>query len=670
LLATVLLACSPQHVTTHPHDLAAVSTVAEADSSDLHRPAYASADGGVGGTGTLPGEPDEGGIGGTGIQPGDPDEGGIGGTGVQSSGTDEGGIGGTGVQAQTVIGIVGIVGIVGRTGTTAALDTIRVGGTEIRHDADTVVRIDDHAVGIEALAIGDVVEVIAADDGSHITARSIVARHAISGPIASTDSADNLIYVLGQTVDITEAVSATGDPLALAKGDFVDIGGLRRNDGTLMASKIAVTPARSSIQLTGPLSVAAPGRLRVGETPVRVEGGSHIATEPDRIARVSGRWDGTTIVAREIQLVPRVPFRGRVDRVEIEGYLRGARPDVRDVDVAVGDFRVRVPETIAGRQLSSIRSDQRVRVNGHVSANRVVADRLSPREDTRRESAPDKGERSHRRAHGKRRTARGGHRGTDRSRSVERGRSDRPGSTDQAEPTERPESPGQPPADEDLGPGSHNQPGDHPNRADRPKRTKGSDRARPGGRADPTEQPPESVDRPEPAQQAEPVDRPEPAQQAEPVDRPEPAQQAEPVDRPEIAEKSDGVEQPELETPEAGDRPDRNESPTGTDRPEPADGPESVEQVEPTDQPQSGDRIEADNQDRPKRARRPGRDGRPRRDHRPGRADRPKRLNRPERAERPTRPEKPDPATRPERADRPHRASRPERAERPDRRPR
>ena len=139
--------------------------------------------GGIGGTGH---EPGDGGIGGTGhdIEGGgiggtghDIEDGGIGGTGVRDG---TGGIGGTGDLADgEATGIIGVI---------TEFASICVNGVEIHFDPATPVEVDGQTATHKALAIGQVVRIVAKNVGNRMVAQKIRVDHTVSGPISRVDA--------------------------------------------------------------------------------------------------------------------------------------------------------------------------------------------------------------------------------------------------------------------------------------------------------------------------------------------------------------------------------------------------------------------------------------------------------------------------------------------------
>src|SRR5262249_28443063 len=123
-------------------------------------------------------------------------------------------------------------------------------------------------------------------------------------------------------------------------------------------------------QLVGPVAKVDPGILQVGGTTVRSD--SHPTVSVGDEVRVVGRWDGSAVVAYSVEAIPRVPFDGRVPRVEIEGYAwHGATGQLQ-----VGGYSVEVsPSATLGGQ-GPPTANTPVRIQAVVRDRRVIVERI------------------------------------------------------------------------------------------------------------------------------------------------------------------------------------------------------------------------------------------------------------------------------------------------------
>jgi hypothetical protein len=157
-----------------------------------------------------------------------PKDDGIGGTGMVLSPGDDG-IGGTGII-----------------GTITEFGSIFVNGQEIDYDRDQTVMIDGIASSNKALKIGHVVKVVATNSDNHLVTNSISIDHEVIGPISAIDHDKATATVLGQPV-IMSARKKMG-PFKI--GDWVAVSGLRRTNGTIVASLVEPS-TRGKIQVIG-----------------------------------------------------------------------------------------------------------------------------------------------------------------------------------------------------------------------------------------------------------------------------------------------------------------------------------------------------------------------------------------------------------------------------------
>ncbi len=311
--------------------------------------------------------PDEGGIGGTGISSMRPDDGGIGGTGFRPSRPDdEGGIGGTGVSADADTGVIGTV---------TGFASICVGGVEIHYGTDTPIRIDGQAAAAAQLAVGQVVEAVASGSGTELQAQQISVRHVVSGPVTRVDALHNEIDVVGQTVSLSPLTrAADGESAAVATAfplqSYVQISGMRREDGIVVASRASRIEPRELAHVVGPVTNLDAGMLWIAGTAVRLETPVSVAIGDE--VHVAGHWDGTALAANSVVAMPRVPFDGHVARVEIEGFARATAGG----QLQVGAFAVEVSPATAQdvQRLSGL--DTRIRVQAVVQNRHVIVERI------------------------------------------------------------------------------------------------------------------------------------------------------------------------------------------------------------------------------------------------------------------------------------------------------
>lgn len=268
--------------------------------------------------------PDEGGIGGTGVRPPDPG--------------DDSGIGGTGVI-----------------GTITGFASICVAGREVHYAADTPVQVDGAAATIADLAVGQVVEVLADGTGNELRAREIAVRHVVKGPVIE---GGDLLDVAGQRVQVSEGTRVEGGEIA--PGAWVEVSGMRRSDGVVVASRVTRVQDGTMAAVTG--TVRADGT--VAGTPVALPEGVRPAVGED--VRVAGTWRDGTLHASVVDRLARVPFAGRAARIEIEGFSHVT---------TAGQARVGQYDVSAG---AAPLPDGRVRVEGRLRDGVVLLEQMQP----------------------------------------------------------------------------------------------------------------------------------------------------------------------------------------------------------------------------------------------------------------------------------------------------
>ena len=313
--------------------------------------------------------PDQGGIGGTGALPRGPDdEGGIGGTGaLPRAPDDEGGVGGTGLSIHGDTGIIGTI---------TGFASICVGGLEVHYAADTAVEIDGQRATTARLAAGQVVEVIAKGIGSEVSAQYITVHHIVSGPVTRVDAERSEIDVVGQTVRLSPATRAGGSDgeysavaTSFPLNSFVQVSGLRMGDGVVVASRVTGGAAGDVVQLSGPVTKLDSGALAIAGTQLRIDDRTQPSVGDE--VHVIGRWDGSAVVARSVESIPRIPFDGRVPRLDIEGY---AQQFVAG-QLHVGPFLVELPH-VPSPEAQLPAPDARIRIQAVVHDRHVIVERI------------------------------------------------------------------------------------------------------------------------------------------------------------------------------------------------------------------------------------------------------------------------------------------------------
>jgi len=247
---------------------------------------------------------------------------GIGGTGEVAG--EGNGIGGTGTYAGTPgIGGTGVVGAI------TGFGSIFVNGYEIDYAPDLDISYRDGSQPSSNLRVGQVVAVEATGTGKRLRARSIAMRHEVAGPIESVDPAGGNITVMGQRIALSSG-AATPEPLAkLRPGQHIDVSGFRREDGTIVASRIDRSPPGASAFVRGRVTAIDSNGFRVNGLRVASPAGARPAgLRSGQEVAIAGRSGAGSLRARRIEIAPNTPFHGRVSRLSIEGYARQGRDGV------------------------------------------------------------------------------------------------------------------------------------------------------------------------------------------------------------------------------------------------------------------------------------------------------------------------------------------------------
>jgi hypothetical protein len=199
------------------------------------------------------------------------------------------GIGGTGWTAGTDndhgIGGTGIVGTIQRFG------SIFVNDVRVAYPRDVPVWVDDVRVATSSLKVGHVVRVAVTQEAGRVVTRAIHVTSEVVGPVERVSAGS--IRVLGQTVDI--GVISKG--LEVGKGDIVAVYGIRRPDGTIVASLLEARPHETHFLVRG-LAVARSGSLRVGRLKVGLESSGFANRRVQaRLAKAGGGYRVTSLEA-------------------------------------------------------------------------------------------------------------------------------------------------------------------------------------------------------------------------------------------------------------------------------------------------------------------------------------------------------------------------------------
>ncbi|MFZ4406368.1 MAG: DUF5666 domain-containing protein [Paracraurococcus sp.] len=217
------------------------------------------------------------------------------------------GIGGTGAIADRGIGGTGIVGTVTEFG------SIWVNGRRIELPEATPMTLEGWPLTPADLRLGHVVAALAGPGRSGgLVAAAVEARLVVAGPVQRLDGATGAV-ILGQAVLLPAARPE------IRPGEWVAISGLRRADGTIIASRIDPWPAERGFLLRG-VWAAAPDRTAVSGQPVALAR-DVAAPQPGAPVCVLGRLGAAGPVVEAIRPDPVNPFGGKVALLSIETYL-------------------------------------------------------------------------------------------------------------------------------------------------------------------------------------------------------------------------------------------------------------------------------------------------------------------------------------------------------------
>ncbi|MEW8347163.1 MAG: DUF5666 domain-containing protein [Candidatus Thiodiazotropha taylori] len=269
------------------------------------------------------------GIGGTGQRVAD----GIGGTGQKLAD----GIGGTGQKLADGIGGTGIIG------TITDFGSIWINNLHIHYDESVRIAVNGRSTKSDVFRLGQVVAVMSDPVNDGYRARYIDVVLEAVGPVSAIDLKNNRIHVLNQTVEIrndTIVVAASGEGVKLesfSPGVLVEVSGLRRQDGTIVASRVDLVESIEQVQLVGKLSQGS-----LSGQPVRIGVEMDFDSDADRLLVTGHLQDGVLIADR----ITRDAILNVVEQATdllLEGFLYD---QVFDGDIVVGGIELVLPEEL------------------------------------------------------------------------------------------------------------------------------------------------------------------------------------------------------------------------------------------------------------------------------------------------------------------------------------
>lgn len=209
------------------------------------------------------------------------------------------------------------IGGTGVIGTIRGFGSIVVNDLRVSFPAGVRVAIDGAPATPRDLRLGQVVRVLARKRRGLLATRAIEVRSEVVGPIDA--AGPRSLVVLGQHVDLDDGLPA----LDHQRGDIVAVSGLRRPDGTVVASLVETRPPGPS-RLRGPLATVSDGSLTIGR--LRIAGlASSLAGRRVSLVgrRVEDRFHATTVY-----IEPHIPF-AAADRLLLEDYVARTPDGVR-----------------------------------------------------------------------------------------------------------------------------------------------------------------------------------------------------------------------------------------------------------------------------------------------------------------------------------------------------
>ncbi|WP_342154739.1 DUF5666 domain-containing protein [Methylorubrum sp. SB2] len=201
------------------------------------------------------------------------------------------------------LGGTGVIGTIRRFG------SVWVNGLRIAYPADVRVTIDGRPARAADLRVGHVVRVVARGAEDRLSTRAIAVTCEVVGPVEAV--APGRLTVLGQTVATAGLASEQG----FAVGARVAVSGLRRGDGTIVASLIEPRPDGPD-RVAGPVRRGPDGVVRIGALALD---GLKPGLSGRRVS-VEGRADGAGFSVTTARDLSR-PFPAGLGRASVEGYV-------------------------------------------------------------------------------------------------------------------------------------------------------------------------------------------------------------------------------------------------------------------------------------------------------------------------------------------------------------
>jgi hypothetical protein len=266
------------------------------------------------------------------------------------------------------------IGGTGFIGTITKFGSIFVNGAEIFYDPKIVVMVDGHRQPSSTLKVGYVAHVTAsATREGKLTTKRIASDHELVGPIAALEADQSTATVLGQTVDIGSIDGYN----SLTVGDWVAVSGLRRPEGTIVATLLETIPPTSA-QIIGQITRSPDGTAQIGSIKLI---GSIADTFLNKRVIVRGKLASNDLHVGQIVLADFVTRKDRVRHISIEGFFSSVNrkielpsdPQVRltgKMD-AISDRLSQEPAIVGGRGPAIV--DGNIEPNGSIAITNIRA---------------------------------------------------------------------------------------------------------------------------------------------------------------------------------------------------------------------------------------------------------------------------------------------------------
>ncbi len=264
--------------------------------------------------------------------------------------------------------------------------SVIVNGITYATNGSTTFTKDGQAATQADFAVGQVVVIQGTidDDNTNAVATSVEYDDNVEGPVSSVDSVNNVIVVLGQTVQLNATTSIDDscpalldDLLAVAA---VEVSGPVQADGTIVATRIECKNVAGELEVTGTVSSLNSGAMTFMINALVVDysaaaidnfpGGT--ITEGDPVEAKGNALGGAGQL-----LATRVEYKGNQfadnegDHIEIEGFITRFA-SATDFDVAGIPVTTSGTTVYEGGNASNLNLNLKVEVEGDFNANGVL----------------------------------------------------------------------------------------------------------------------------------------------------------------------------------------------------------------------------------------------------------------------------------------------------------